>query len=453
MRTRETIRSGLRKGRREKARERRALLSPPAPTPEVVALPNFERESVKLYALLLKFGHSPQVKQEERHPHLRGLRPLFLKARLQPGAVETLASLLCRIQRHQRENGLHRAGFDPVLAKGLLHLALRRTWWLRPLESWRPTETAPRPLFYQLARHLLARYAVPAFFDAAWLGEEDTAFQHAFRIVGQGKNLVGARLPVGISKRMAHLVMTKAPANLRSLLAAIRWAQARAAGGSPELAGQVAASPLADKTRDEAFVTQLVGWLARQEGEVRVPQVGPLIDYLLFERESPREAEDRHRLPEGFTFQGRTAVSLLERMETWHEWLRWRTRFAAEEWAGCGVGGWTEGKPGTRWEVTEITEAAVLVAEGAAMQHCVASYGSQCIEGWVSIWSVRQETPDGWRRALTVRVSRLKVVVEARGRCNASVPYSPGNELLQSGGEVLVRWAVARGLTIASGVL
>ncbi|MGC4047743.1 MAG: PcfJ domain-containing protein [Armatimonas sp.] len=446
------LRTGLRKGTKEKAREL-ALRNAPIAEASASALPDPDKGTSKLYDLLLQFAHSRHVKHGALHPNLQGLRPLFLKAKRQPGAPEALALLLCMVQKHLRAKGIHQAGFDPVLANGLLMLVLRRHWWLRPVNEWKPEGTTSRGLFFELSRHLLARYPVPAFFDASWLGHEDESFQCAFRTVGLGQNLTRARLPLPISKRIAHLVMTEAPGELRTLLAAIRWAQARAIGGYAELAQQVAVSKLGEKVRDETFVSELISWLVRNEEGLRVAQVGPLIDYLLFERETPHTDNTMQRLPKGFTFKGRTIASVTEHMQAWHEWLRWRTRFEVDEWAGCGVRGWVGGTPEDRWEVREITEALELVAEGAAMKHCVASYGAQCIRGDVSIWSVRQETSEGWQRVLTVRLTRQRVIVEARGWCNASPRHSHSNELLQQGAEVLKRWAGTRNLQIESGVL
>ena len=51
---------------------------------------------------------------------------------------------------------------------GLAALARRQADWQRGPDHWRPERHKPRLQFGSLARHLLARYHVPAFFDTAF---------------------------------------------------------------------------------------------------------------------------------------------------------------------------------------------------------------------------------------------------------------------------------------------
>ena len=69
-------------------------------------------------------------------------------------------------------------------------------------------EAEPAEQFGSLARHLLARYDVPAFLDAAWrdgLTAEGVRHQGWFKHVGRGENIRTADdLPIPMTKRMAH---------------------------------------------------------------------------------------------------------------------------------------------------------------------------------------------------------------------------------------------------------
>jgi hypothetical protein len=56
-----------------------------------------------------------------------------------------------------------------LYVEGLIRLHERRGQWIRDPLEWRPTSHNARRQFSSLARHLLARYDVPVFLDAAWL--------------------------------------------------------------------------------------------------------------------------------------------------------------------------------------------------------------------------------------------------------------------------------------------
>jgi hypothetical protein len=69
--------------------------------------------------------------------------------------------------------------------------------------------------------------------------------------------------------------------------------------------------------------------------------------------------------------------------------------------------------------VVPLISAKELVAEGAAMAHCVGSYAPGCRKGRYAIASVR--APDGTRSS-TVRIVRGVRVVEHRSRGNGAAP-------------------------------
>ena len=91
--------------------------------------------------------------------------------------------------------------------EGMAALASRHGEWIRPVDTWSPSSHNPRRQFSSLIRHLLARYRVPVFMDAAWLmGRSAAAEQRQdwFIHVGQGGNIRTADLPVAFTRRMAH---------------------------------------------------------------------------------------------------------------------------------------------------------------------------------------------------------------------------------------------------------
>jgi hypothetical protein len=91
------------------------------------------------------------------------------------------------------------------------------------------------------------------------------------------------------------------------------------------------------------------------------------------------------------------------------------------------------------YAITELISSAELEEEGAAMGHCVATYGPLCQSGQSSIWSLTVEDASGRvERLLTIEVRTWgKEIVQVRGKSNrAAYP----DEL-----RILTLWAQAGG--------
>ena len=72
--------------------------------------------------------------------------------------------------------------------------------------------------------------------------------------------------------------------------------------------------------------------------------------------------------------------------------------------------------PPTQWELVELTSAALLRAEGAALKHCVASYGRVCAAGRSRIWSLRRRRDGPPRPVLTIEIDPARrTIVQVRG--------------------------------------
>ena len=59
--------------------------------------------------------------------------------------------------------------------EGLVALARQHRAWIGSVEAWEPAARSQRAQFAALARHLLARYEVPAFMDSVWFKEPGAA--------------------------------------------------------------------------------------------------------------------------------------------------------------------------------------------------------------------------------------------------------------------------------------
>jgi hypothetical protein len=344
------------------------------------------------------------------------------------------------------------------LNAGLLALALYPGDWLRPVEEWQPVQQNAWPQFSSLAQHLFARYPVPAFMTSAWfeLPPGETLPQHDwYRHLGQGENIRTAKLPLRVTKAMAHLFM-QAPHHY-SAVAALRWAQVQGLGGSEALARAVVGTRLGKVLENEEFWESVLFFFVNHPG-LDLAQVGPVVDFLQYQKFAWREGVSaggvfgKHPPPRpDYTMKGRTVVSLLRQVEEWHKELGREVNQPSISWRPAPFGELHlvqgEERPGNvrLWTITEILTSRALFLEGQAMRHCVATYKERCIRREVSIWSMQIETQHGRKRVLTIEVDIPKRrICQVRGKCNR----------LPSVGEraIVERWAAVERLRIAEAI-
>lgn len=347
---------------------------------------------------------------------------------------------------------------DPRYFDGMARLACAGRAWRRPPEEWRPPARDGRRRFASLVRHLLAAYAVPAFFDAAWLRDDGDADAERrwFVHIGSGQNLRTAEgLPFPLTKLMAHHALA-APGQL-SVQQALRWGQVRGIGGTVRLARAVVATRLGMPADDEPF------WLTVLRFFVEQPMldpngVGPIVDYLHAQRFEPGPAravgDDAQRdtpppppLQPNLTMKGRTAEGLLRQVDAWHRTIGRATAGRHLRWRSCGIPGFerTEGEPGSERTVftEELLSGDALRQEGHAMSHCAATYATSCASGRCAVFSLREEVGgEAPCRRLTVEVFLPgREIAQARGFANRP-PDRPDERLLRA-------WAREAGLVIA----
>ena len=261
-------------------------------------------------------------------------------------------------------------------------LARHSDAWQQSPSEWKPDSRNPRRQFAALVRFLLARYDVPTCLDSGWFGgwgPEAQRQQGWFVHVGSGQNIRTADLPLVLSKRMAH-VFAEAPSELTAT-EALRWAQVVGQGGSEMLAQAVIATELGRNFADESFWSTVVLFFV--ENPMLDPDmVGPIVDYINHQKFVPTE-EGEPPQP-SYTMKGRSAVKLLRQVEEWHEHLARDNRQPGGSWAASGIANfeWLDDKEeGLRWTIRELTSKKELTLEGRAMNHCVASYISNCRRG------------------------------------------------------------------------
>jgi hypothetical protein len=300
---------------------------------------------------------------------------------------------------------------------------------------WRPETRDPRRQFASLARHLLTRYALPDFMDAAWFrgrGADAQRQQSWFVHLGLGGNIRAAEgLPLRLTKRMAHC-FTEAPSHL-TIEAALRWAQIVGQGGQPELVEAILDTPLGAGFEHESFWATVIAWWVKHP-ELDADMVAPVYDYIQYRKFEPREIAEPggefrvEQPPEpNFSMKSRSVPKLMEAIDAWHIQLSREARSAAVEgWPKTGIPEFehVDEDPETgnerHWRIAELRTHKELLTEGREMRHCVSSYARRCRAGKDSIWSL--QVSDGVvdnRRLMTIALDpRRRLITQVRGRLN-----------------------------------
>ena len=359
--------------------------------------------------------------------------------------------------------GAHRGN---TYISALLALAHHHSVWLRTPDDWRPATHNAHRQFGALARHLLAYYSVPSFFDTAWFeGETVEARKHQawFRHIGIGKNIRTAGLPIPLTSRAAHLFL-QAPADL-SIDAALRWGQAQAIGAETRLCRTLISTLLGTPQEDEEFWTSVLHFFVNNP-MLDPDQIGPIVDFLHHRRFVVQTIVGPLGVPvQGipeplFCMKGRTAPALLRRVEEWHRELHREKKRAQLEWEprpDIAPFDYTERdheeKPILHWTIHELTTRLELQEEGKAMRHCVASYDSSCANGNTSIWSlrVRPLPEENARRVMTIEVQNSRrAIVQTRGRCNKTSTSRQAGFWLKQAPILLKMWAAQEKMSMAT---
>ena len=217
------------------------------------------------------------------------------------------------------------AGNTFIEALGVLASWHKR--WLRDPAEWRPDTHNARKQFGSLARHLLAKYDVPAFMDMAWFlqpGEEAKQQQEWFVHIGTGGNIRKALIPLTLTKKMAHLFL-ETPDEY-TIYEAFRRCQILGLGGEGPLVRALNGTRLGSSFEHENFWHKVVHFFVNNP-MLDPDEVGPLVDYIhnqkFVSREETVEGQVVQLAPEqpNFSIKARSIVKLLRQMEMWHRRL------------------------------------------------------------------------------------------------------------------------------------
>ncbi len=346
-------------------------------------------------------------------------------------------------------------------ANALLALSAHHGNWVRPLDDWKACSHNAHRQFHSLVRHLIARYDVPTFLDAAWLeglALDGVKHQEWYKHIASGRNIRTAdNLPVPLTRKQSHHFLL-APDDL-DIASAFRWALVRDLGGNEHLARSILTTRIGTTFGNENFWSSVICFFMANPG---LPPVhhGPIVDFLhdqKFVPTVPNPLADQPGQPRlippqpNLCMKGRTPETLRRAVSQWHRDLgqSQSTAMAITSWGSSGFTSFAheEGVGDERrvYQMIELLTADELIEEGKAMSHCVASYTSDCASGRSSIWSLRLRIESGRIvRLATVEVRRRDGrIIQIKRRSNKS-PTEREMSILrrwgEAGGPELAYW-------------
>ena len=329
--------------------------------------------------------------------------------------------------------------------------------WVRPLDQWRPKSKSPRRQFESLLHHLFAKYEpMPKFFQQVWTSSDSSMGRYRlwYVRVANGENLRKCHLPITYTRKMAHWFM-RAPDNF-SVSQALRFGQVMGLGGNRRIAQMIATTRLADNFLDDDFWVTVIRWFTEQP-LLDPAQIGPIIDYINFQRFMPEQAIGP-RQP-NFSMRGRTSETLLRQVNRWHQRLANDNRHQICAWNPSGIdsfslfeGGESSGQETEsktlagnvkHWVIRELLSTKSLAIEGRQLSHCVASYANSCNRRYSSIWTMELETFSGVKKLLTIEVRlSTRTIVQIRGKSNR-LPTEVERKIIR-------RWATQANLKVGA---
>ena len=238
--------------------------------------------------------------------------------------------------------------------------------------------------FDHLVSYLLARYDVPGCMQAVWFmgnTEEARRQQMWFLHVAGGQNIRAAGIPMGITKRMAHIFTG---AGERSpwggtIIINLREAQISALGGSDHLGWSIHSTILIRSLENEDFWETVVHFFVNNP-MLEPSYAEPIIDYIHHQKFLPQRVEQ----PDGsivemppplpnFSMKKRSASKLVRLVDEWHDELSGLEDVPLETWPASGIKEFTHaeqdketGQPLT-WSVHELRTSQQLAIEGRIM--------------------------------------------------------------------------------------
>jgi len=126
--------------------------------------------------------------------------------------------------------------------------------------------------------------------------------------------------------------------------------------------------------------------------------------------------------PSDFSLNGRTAHSITNSINRWHDNLGYRNNQEVEKlyWVGSKRLESRYKYKGHSYLFKEITTGKELILESQKLKHCVVAYAEQCLWGETQIWSLRKAVNGVFTPFITIEVIQ-NCIVQMFGKRNRTV--------------------------------
>jgi len=328
---------------------------------------------------------------------------------------------------------------------------------IRSLDSWKaPKSKSDENIFKSLFLHLFVTYRLPAVIQnnliqilyidqlTSWKGDLLIGLAE-----GYGLHAIPGIPFVCNSKMSFHF--HQAPTDY-SIEQALAWAKLRSSN-----TGHRVSNILTRKLFKENYlawpkwIPNFLGFVQRNP-TITARQINTLLSFVVFQKEQKYilsfsevsyKIEVDPLFPD-FSFKGRTISSALNLESKWKEYLQilreTGTKGALPE---SNTQPFTyRSKNGKIYTFRQILSVKDLIKEGKRMNHCVATYSTNCVKKICSIWAVQIRFPKGLtKNLLTIElVESSKYLEQIQGMCNRN----PSKEEMVA----IKAWATKETLTI-----
>ena len=303
----------------------------------------------------------------------------------------------------------------------LLNISVFGNRIVRDIETWENQYVKADEQISSLLKHCFAKYDTPVFLEQSFY-QSQKLYMLWYIQLGSGKSVKElSQLPVVLTNRMAHEF--RAAPSFLSANEALRYAQAIGFGATKQMAKIIAFSRLSIiREEQEPFWATVVRFFAKVE-TLELNELNQMVDYLAY-----KYREDR-----SFTMKGRTFNALLNQTNEWHRRAHLKKVGRVLSWPSSKI------KPLYReetidgktvvYKTIELRNSVELYDEGQAMNHCVAEYDEDCIDGVCSIFSLQREVSGQEpERLATIEIELPSLeIVQAKAKYNED----PGEKSLE----------------------
>ncbi|NQY04667.1 MAG: PcfJ domain-containing protein, partial [Flavobacteriaceae bacterium] len=293
------------------------------------------------------------------------------------------------------------------------------------IEDWKPMCSDADTQLRSLIRHCFAQYEVPNFMETAFF-QEKKKYMLWYVQLGRGRSVKDLKgMPIDLTKKMAHEFRTLQTG--MTIHQALRYVQAKGFGAQHERALYIAHTVLSSNDFvDEEFWKTVVQFLAITK-EYEPQHVSLIIEFIGTKREANKT----------FSMKGRTMRALINQANEWQQKRNLeRQANNGQSWKPSGIEPFEkvveENGEQVLYRTVELLSSIDLYREGMEMEHCVAEYDENCIEGECAIFSLQRIVKgNSFERLATIEVGlEEKEILQEQGKYN-SRPVDKAYEMIK----------------------